>query len=144
MVSSIAIAATVDLSGMSYDELLALKDQINLAMWASEDWQEVTAPQGTYKVGEDIPAGHWTIRPGEGLYTYVKWGDALDESGKDLGFDGKLFVSEIITSEKNSHFEKGKDKTECDFDVKDGQYIIVESGDAVFTPYTGKPGLGFK
>ena len=52
-----AAFADVDLSGMSFDELVALKDQINLALWNSADWQEVTVPQGVWQVGADIPAG---------------------------------------------------------------------------------------
>ena len=53
--------AEVDLSGMSYDELVILKDRIDKTIWDSQEWQEVTVPQGLYKIGEDIPAGKWTI-----------------------------------------------------------------------------------
>ena len=52
----------IDLSGLTYNELVELKDQINLAIWECDEWQEVEVPQGIWKVGEDIPAGHWTIR----------------------------------------------------------------------------------
>ena len=34
-------SADIDLSGMSYEELVALKDRINLAMWESDEWEEV-------------------------------------------------------------------------------------------------------
>ncbi len=143
-VASLAQASSVDLTGMSYDQLVALKDEIDLAIWASEDWQEVSVPQGIYEIGKDIPAGHWTIKPTDGGSSYVKWGDTLDESGKDLGYDGKIYVSESLTSETYKYYEKGSDKTECDFEVAAGQYIVVDNGDVIFTPYTGKPGLGFK
>lgn len=141
---ALAAPQTIDLETMSYEELVALKDQINLAMWASNEWQEVTVPQGVYTIGEDIPAGHWTIAAASGVYTFVKWGDSLDTSGKDLGFDGKIYISESLTSETYTYYEKGRDVTQCDFDVKDGQFIIIDGGDVVFTPYTGKPNLGFK
>lgn len=142
----VALAArqTIDLEAMSYDELVALKDRVLLAMWASEDWQEVTVPQGIYTIGEDIPAGHWTITPVPGAYSFVKWGDLLEESGKDLSYNGGLYISESITSETYPYFEKGKDKSQCDFKLKDGQYLMIDSGDVIFTPYTGKPDLGFK
>ena len=39
-----AAADPVDLSGMSFDELVALRDQLNLAIWNSQEWQEVTVP----------------------------------------------------------------------------------------------------
>lgn len=32
-------SAEVDLSGMTYAELVALKDQIDLAIWNSNEWQ---------------------------------------------------------------------------------------------------------
>lgn len=46
-----ADAAQIDLSAMTYEELVALKDKINLAMWESKDWEEVTVPQGVWTVG---------------------------------------------------------------------------------------------
>ena len=47
-------AEDIDLSGMSIDELVELKDRINLAIWNSQEWEEVTVPQGEWIVGEDI------------------------------------------------------------------------------------------
>lgn len=51
LIVSIPAMADVDLTGMTYAELVALKDQINLAIWNSSEWQEVTVPQGVWKVG---------------------------------------------------------------------------------------------
>lgn len=64
--SALAAPQTIDWETMSYDEWVVLKDQLLLAMWASEEWQEVAVPQDVYPVGEDIPAGHWTLTPLEG------------------------------------------------------------------------------
>lgn len=135
--------AEVDLSGMSYDELVQLKDQVSLAIWESEEWQEVEVPAGVYTVGEDIPAGKWTIKAADGISATIEWGDALDESGVALSWDGEILEYEYIRSETNRYYEKG-DKTEITWDLKDGQYIIVDDGISVFTPYAGKPSLGFK
>ena len=52
---SVSALADFDLSGLSFEELVALKDQINLAIWNSEKWQEVEVPHGVWLVGEDIP-----------------------------------------------------------------------------------------
>ena len=53
-----AALAQIDLSGLSYDELVALKDQINKAMWESKEWQEVTvAPRGVYEGRRGYPRG---------------------------------------------------------------------------------------
>ena len=56
-----SIADLPDISSLSYDELVELKDSINLAIWNSQEWQEVTVPMGVWTVGEDIPVGHWSI-----------------------------------------------------------------------------------
>ena len=139
----VAAFAEVDLTGMSYDELVQLKDQVSLAIWESEEWQEVEVPAGVYTVGEDIPAGKWTIKAADGISVTIEWGDLLDDSGVALSWDGKFMEYEYLRSENNKYYEKG-DKTELTWDIKDGQYILVDDGIAVFMPYAGKPSLGFK
>ena len=143
VIPSIAFAE-IDLSGLNYDELVALKDKINIAIWNSVEWQEVTVPQGVYTVGEDIPAGHWTIRAENQKKVYVMWSDTLDDGGKDISFSGKIGEYARLYSGNHKDYESGSDKTEVDYDIKDGQFIIVEEGNAVFSPYSGKPSLGFK
>ena len=94
--------AEVDLSQMTFDDLVALKDQINLAIWSSEEWQEVEVPAGLYEIGIDIPAGKWTIRAADEMKANVKWGTDLDESGVDidLTYDSKcIYESEYLKSE---------------------------------------------
>lgn len=144
LLGSVALA-DVDLSGMTYDELVALKDQINLAIWESEEWQEVTVPIGVWKIGEDIPAGHWTIKVapgGEMVWGSISVGTALDETGKDIDIgETEYWYSEMVKLE-------GEDAAvtldELDYDFKGGDYLIIEYADMVFTPYAGKPSLGFK
>ena len=135
--------AEVDISSMSYEELVELKDQINLAIWNSAEWQEVEVPQGVWVVGEDIPAGKWTIKVPNGLKAYIYWGDTLDESGVEISYKGKVYVYEGIYAKDHRSYEEGY-TTEVTWELKEGQYIIVEDGIALFTPYSGKPGLGFK
>lgn len=141
---SIPALAEVDLSGMTYDELVALKDQINLAMWSSQEWQEVTVPQGVWEIGEDIPEGHWTIKPADGVWTSVQYGSVLDTNGKELSYRSDDYYSETMVSPSSRVYEEGKDPTQIDIDAKAGAYICIDNGDAVFTPYAGKPSLGFK
>lgn len=141
---SVPALAEVDLSGMTYDELVALKDQINLAMWNSQEWQEVTVPQGVWKIGEDIPEGHWTIKPADGVWTSVQYGSVLDTNGKELSYRSDDYYSETMVSPSSRIYEEGKDPTQIDIDAKAGAYICIDNGDAVFTPYAGKPSLGFK
>lgn len=140
-----AMAEEIDLSSMTYDELVALKDQINLAMWKCEEWQEVTVPQGVWKVGEDIPAGHWTIKTDNIYYSRISCGTVLNETAKDIDpFKSQFYYSDSIKSKESKFFDATQDKAEIDFDFKDGMYIIISSGSVIFTPYSGKPSLGFK
>ena len=103
----VAAFAEVDLTGMSYDELVQLKDQVSLAIWESEEWQEVEVPAGVYTVGEDIPAGKWTIKAADGISVTIEWGDLLDDSGVALSWDGKFMEYEYLRSENNKYYEKG-------------------------------------
>ena len=144
LVGSFAFAE-VDLSGMSYDELVALKDQINLAIWNSQEWQEVTVPVGVWKVGEDIPAGHWTITVApDGSYKWssVAVGTALSETGKDIDFMSSAYYYSEQLKLPGSEDYSGLD--EMNYDFKDGDYVIINYGDVIFKPYAGKPSLGFK
>lgn len=140
----IAALADVDLSGMSFDELVALSDQINLAMWNSEEWQEVTVPQGIWLVGEDIPEGHWTIKPVDGVYAYVTYGNLLEDNQKEVSYKSKDYYHETLVSLTSSIYEEGEDLQQIDIDAKSGSYIEIENGNVIFTPYSGKPKLGFK
>lgn len=142
---STAALAEIDLSGMTYDELVALKDQINLAIWNSQEWQEVTVPIGVWKVGEDIPEGHWTIKPAPGgtmSWGSVSYGTTLDEVGKSLAYDfNGVYFSEMVKLEDSGAMVE---LTELDIDMKAGMYVVIDHNDMIFTPYAGKPSLGFK
>lgn len=140
---SSAFAADIDLSNMSYDELVALKDKINLAIWNSHDWQEVTVPQGLWEVGKDIPEGHWTVRCATDAYAEVYYGDTIAEDGRSIKIT-KRFVHEEVVSPDYRTFEDGKDLAEFSFTVQKGDFIFIDKSSVVFTPYAGKPDLGFK
>lgn len=132
-----------DLSGMTFNELVALKDKINLAIWQSAEWQEVEVPQGVWVVGEDIPAGKWTIKPQDEHSVFVYWGDKLNEAGTNVAYS-TIYEYEVLTSKNNKYYSEAYDLTEVSWDLKDGHYIVVDDGIAVFTPYSGKPSLRFK
>ena len=48
LIMSAAWAEEIDLSGLSLRELEALRNRCLLEMFAREDWQEVSVPQGVY------------------------------------------------------------------------------------------------
>ena len=143
LVLSLAPAAFAewDLSGLSFDDLVALRDQIDLAIWSSAEWQEVTVPQGLYKVGADIPAGKWTIRAPSGEANSVKIGSQLDDNGTDVNFRGD---SRMICGENYTGWTVSGACDSWTVELRDDQYVCIKNGSAVFTPYAGKPSLGFK
>lgn len=151
MTITFACAEDVDLSGMSFDQLVALKDRINLAIWNSSEWQEVTVPQGVWIVGEDIPAGKWTVRCADlGRYDYlmksceISWGTDYDKSKNSIPIKMRLGKKEIYNP--NSSDYKPGQVTEVTIDLEDGNVVVIHDmyNKAVFSPYAGKPDLGFK
>lgn len=124
LVGAVALAE-VDLSGMTYDEMVELRDQLDKAIWASDGWQYVQVPGGDYDVGTDIPAGRWTL-VGVDSYSEIK----VCES-RALKDD---YAAEIIyeSLEHNQHYN---------ITLEDGQYIKI-SGLIAFQPYLGA-GLRF-
>ena len=135
--STAALAELPDISGLSYEELVQLKDQINLAMWNCQEWQEVEVPAGIWKIGESIPAGHWTIKakPPKGYYNCVYF-DKLNELGTDVGSGFKGWNGILSARDDNNMHQ-------VDIEMKEGFYFKC-NGPVIFTPYSGKPDLGFK
>jgi len=142
LVPAVSLADLPDISDLSYDELVQLKDKINLAIWSSEEWQEVEVPAGTYQIGVDIPAGHWTLRVAAKHDSFnVFYFDVLDEFGKSVGYGSKLLSNQIATADFSPF--GAIPITEIDIDMKDGWYLYL-GGSTLFTTYAGKPDLGFK
>ena len=136
-----AAAQAPDLSGLSFDQLVELRDRLNIAIWNCSEWQEVTVPAGVWKVGEDIPEGYWTIRPAEGTYISVAYCDILDAAGQAPaqgwhGWNGTL-------TGKPEGDRTYNERHQVDLDMIAGMYFI-NRGTCIFTPFTGKQDLGFK
>ena len=110
-------SAETDLSGMSFDELIALQKQVNDALWKSNGWKEVTVPVGVYKVGEEIPAGKWTIKRSVDKYTYFRIGQ-------------KFTNGEVSSYAFTTNLE-----TEANLTLVEGTYIEISYYPVVFSPY---------
>ena len=134
-----ACAEEIDLTALNWEELLDLKAAITLEQLTRDEWEEVEVPQGVYKVGEDIPAGKWTITCRTGRSCYFEFGEALREDGHSVSWRG---THDLVYIYKDAGSD-GK-QTEYTFDAKDGYYIIIDDSPATFTPYTGTRDLGFK
>lgn len=128
-------AETIDLSGMNFAELVDLQNSVNLALWNSEEWEEVTVPEGVWTVGEDIPAGKWTIRAAGENFLILYWCDRVDQFGA-ISSKGRLYEWHHIKSPEQASYKEGE-TSEITLTLQKGQYVEVSKGSAVFTPYTG-------
>ena len=112
--------ADVDLSSMSFDELVQLSQSVTMEIMSRPEWKEVTVPSGSWYVGKDIPAGDYSVYPtSKGGYIRV-----LNENGKTLITQGLRKETDIF----------GK------LELKDGYTVQIEDGSLIFRPAVG---LGF-
>lgn len=132
--------ADVDLSGLSFEELVALKSQIDLELFSRDEWQSVEVPQGLYLVGQDIPAGKWTVKAIPTNWTEVSVGRTLADGGMELTFPYK--ASEYLYGPNGSMYKEGV-RTELTIEITDGDYVQIDMGSAIFEPFHGTS-LGFK
>ena len=118
-----ASAESFDLSGLSYDELITLRQRIDLAIMQSDGWKEVTVPVGTYVIGRDIPAGDYTV-------TY----EGRMQACLSISVGGIVWGFHILNPSLYKTNSIGK------LSLSDGQILDITYGEVIFTPYKG---LGF-
>lgn len=121
-----------DLSGLSYEDLLTLQAQVNLALneMSGNSPKEVKVPVGTYQVGIEIPAGKWTITATDGMCE-VYWGKCLDEYGVDVPYSDRI-----------DKLDDWGTKSSVTWNLTEGTYIVVNRNAVTFTPYEAVT-LGF-
>ena len=128
-----------DVSGLSYVELMYMYGSVQRALWACEEWTSVDVPAGVYKIGESIPAGHWSIQPVKSNDFYmITYGSKLDITGASIDYDSIDGFWTISSDLSDSMLRQ------LDIVLTDGYYI--ELGHAShFIPYVGKqiPGFNF-
>ena len=143
-IPSLSLAGIPDISDLNYEELLQLKELINLAMWNSQEWQKVLVPKGVWEIGVDIPEGYWTMTPNgshTGMYLYC---DMLDSTKAKASDDCDVWDAYYVSTEKSGNKWKDSELLHgLSLDMASGMYIIIPC-DTYFTPYAGKPDLGFK
>lgn len=62
LIPAASVADGIDLSVLSYDQLIELNHQLVREIMARPEWKEVRIPAGQWKVGEDIPAGVYSFK----------------------------------------------------------------------------------
>lgn len=117
-------SADVDLSGMTYDELVELRDQLDKTIWAMDEWEYVQVPGGDYDVGVDIPAGRWTLVGVDYSYFCVYKSRNLKDD-----YDAQIVSEPLDYNERYN------------ITLEDGQYFEL-SGTIAFQHYLGA-GLRF-
>ncbi len=111
--------ADIDLSAMTIDELKALNQSVVSEIMTRKDFNQVKVPAGIYKVGEDIPAGTYTLLCDED-YTVIT---VKDSKGN--------YTEKMYAIEQNEQIGK--------LELLNGESIEILSS-VVFMPYVG---LGF-
>lgn len=108
--------ADVDLTGMSYDELLALREEILEEMMGREEFKSVLVPIGCYTVGEDIPEGYYALSLPTGGYMAM------------------------VTLNTYTLYTVGNGNDVGKLPLKNGDTLEIQVSGVEFTTYTG---LGF-
>ena len=119
-----------DLHDMSFDELATLRESLNIEIWTSHNWRDVVVCPGYYMIGQDIPAGEYTIK-GIPLndYVYISF---YDGSEGDVGCHAKYNGEPDI---ELSYGDREK------YVFNDGDYIEIFYGSVSFSSDGYVPGF---
>lgn len=121
-------ARAVDLDNMGLDDLLTLREQIDAAIWANPEWEHVELARGAYLVGEDIPAGRWTLASVDGSRVTLAY-------GRDLGRGGD-WVEDLIYYCKVG---EGGDRDAVTWTFDDGGWLVIRGNAASMTRAVSMP-----
>ena len=133
LVGAYALAQDIDLTALSYDELVALRDQITIEITSRAEWKEVAVPQGVYEVGVDIPAEYWTLTCTDNplAMVIITYGKKTNDSKTAIDITDWDYYTMLSNTNPS-----------CSIDMSDGDFLSISGGSVVFTPYI-RPSLGF-
>lgn len=103
---------------------------------------DVQVPAGTYKIGDQIPAGHWTITCAPRNYCYVTVGSELKDNKKEIAYGSKGYYHIAMAGTESNISDRGYPSF-VDLELTEGMYICIERSFVTFTPYDGNPGFTF-
>ena len=125
LLSSVAaVASDMDLSALSYDELVDLKIKVTTEVMSRPETKSVSVPIGIYEIGVHIPAGEYSLKLDDGHFANITISISDDFSDYRNRIDSTMVD------------EKGVGR----MILKDGQFVQVEHGSIFFSAFTG---LGF-
>ena len=117
-----------DVKKYSYSELQVIYRMIRFEMMRRPEWQRVEIPVGIWIVGEDIPAGAYSIRiTPDGAANVLLW-----RSEKDDYTDNGLIVHELLIYGKTEQIGKVY--------FEDGNVLEISGSPVYLCPPVG---LGF-
>ena len=124
MLLNASASAEIDLSDLSFDELIALQSKLTEEFLSRSEWKEIKVPVGTYEVGVDIPAGVYTVTIKQSSTNF--WvrdginGYTLQNLALYSQYEDRSIIKKLI--------------------LEDGNIVEINSSAVYFLPYTG---LGF-
>ena len=130
--------AETDLSHLSLEELESLRLDVCAEILSRSQWGSVTVPEGFYVIGEDIPSGHWTIKPEPGQYFLIEYFLRTDDTGKR---PADILVHDYYTDsvcDPASEMSYVSGVSQIDLDLKEGYHLVISYGSAIFEPFTGR------
>ncbi len=108
----------IDMSALSYNELIEIQRSATSEIMSRPEWKEVEVPAGVWIIGQDIPAGFYSITPKS--YVTFKFYESADTDYWDF-------------------YTLGSGEGLGKFELREGMKIDL-SGTVVFAP---PKGLGF-
>jgi hypothetical protein len=92
-----AFSEDVDLFGLSFDQLMDLRNKINVEIISRPEWKEVKVPSGHWRIGDDIPAGAYCIKAANRSCYLRIWGKDYE----DRDSNGGLLFYQVIKTENS-------------------------------------------
>ncbi len=135
LVPAASFADLPDVSGLSFSELRQLLVNVKKALWACEEWKEVKVPAGVYTIGEDIPAGQWSIQAPSGTFVTVGYGSRLDDTGTGLERSSIEYWGNLSGESDNMLHQ-------LDIILSEDHYLVL-LGACYFYPYAKKLDFSF-
>ena len=129
LIGSVALA-DIDLTGMSFNELRILYEQVQQALIDTKQGGTVKVGSGTYVVGKDIPAGKWTITPEDKQFGIVY----VYKNAEDCENKKNEVMCDLIVS-SHSPVLSDCDATEMNVLLVDGYYVVIKDVTVYFTPF---------
>lgn len=109
-----AFSEDVDLSGLTFGELMQLQTMISAEIISRPEWKEVNVPSGSWTVGKEIPAGTYSLMPGKNGGGYIK-----------ISRNGRTVIAQGIRENEDAF---GK------IELQEGDIISIERGSIIFAP----------